>query len=289
MKSWKNRRNTYWIFIATVFGLIFPSNQTNNYKNIIGLLLCWILYWFCFFYNNQEVEEQERREKEEHQKRVELELAKKERERIEKEKKAQQFYELIECPKIINYIMAKYNRDWEKDLYPKDAKSHLYAIKLRIQSEIEDKKRDIYNYKITIEQLNTLKQMHSSQYEKSKINSKIDGYQNCIIMCQEAIKNIPLKYKHRVDYYQNQIEQYKNQCREYVQKADELLLNSPEEIIKAIDYHLRKIEQIRRKLIENNNYNNNESWIKREEEKLPYLLQAKLDAIDSINRKKELI
>ena len=39
MKSWKNRRNTYWILVATVFGLVFPSNQTNYYKNIIGLIL----------------------------------------------------------------------------------------------------------------------------------------------------------------------------------------------------------------------------------------------------------
>ena len=59
MKSWKNRRNTYWILVATVFGLVFPSNQINYYKNFIGLILCWALYWFCFFCNNREVEEQE--------------------------------------------------------------------------------------------------------------------------------------------------------------------------------------------------------------------------------------
>lgn len=286
MKSWKNKRNTYWIFIITVFGLIFPSNQTNNYKNIIGLLLCWTLYWLCFFYNNQEVEEQERREKEEHQKRVELELAKKERERIEKEKKAQQFYELIECPKIINYIMAKYNRDWEKDLYPKDAKRQLYNIKLKIKSEIEDEKRNIHNYKFSIEQLNTLKQMYNSQYEKTKINNRINGYQNCILLCQENIKNIPKKYENKINYYQNQIDQYKIQCQKYTQKADELLLNSPEEIIRAIDCHLRGIGQVKNKSVENSCYGNNKPWIKYEEEKLPYLLQAKLDAINKINRKR---
>ena len=288
MKSWKNRRNTYWILIATIFGLVFPSNQTNYYKNFIGLILCWGLYWFCFICNNREVEEQEKKEKEEHQKQVEIELIKKEKERIKKEKKAQEFYELIECPKIINYIMAKYDRSWEKDLYPKDARYYLNDIKRQIESEIENEKRNICNYETTIKQLKELRQMHSSQYEQAKIDDKISGYLYCIDKCQEHIKNIPNKYNFRIEFYQEKIDAYKDQCIEHEQKANELLLNSPKEIIKAIDCYLSKIEEMKKKPKKNNRYGSNNKQVKNEEVKLPYLLEAKLDAINRI-KKMEII
>jgi len=287
MKSWKNRRNTYWIFIATVFGLIFPSNQTNNYKNIIGLLLCWALYWFCFFYNNQEVEEQERREKEEHQKRIELELAKKERERIEKGKKAQQFYELIECPKIINYIIAKYNKDWEKDLYPRDARYHINDIKRRIKSDIEFEERKIRIHEDYIKKLENLKKKTKSLSKQNELNDKIEASQFIINRCHEHIKGIPKKYDDRISLYQDQIERYKNQCREYEQKANELLLNSPEEIIKAINCYLCKIKRIKYSSLKNG-YNDKNTWVKNKEEKIPYLLQAKSDAINRIKQMKKI-
>ena len=282
MKSWKNRRNTYWILVATVFGLVFPSNQTNYYKNFIGLILCWALYWFCFFCNNRKVEEQEQKEKEEQKKHIELELVKKEREQIKKEKKAQEFYELIECPKIINYIMAKYDRSWEKDLYPKDARYHLNDIKRQIESEVENEKRNIRNYEITIKQLKELRQMHSSQYEQAKIDDKINGYQYRIDKCQNHIKNIPEKYNFWIKFYQEKINSYKYQCKKYGQKANELFLNSPEEIIKAIDCHLNKVKKAKEKYKKDNCYSGNDNWIKKEEIKLPFLLKAKLDAINKI-------
>ena len=288
MKSWKNRRNTYWILIATVFGFMFSGNQTNHYKNFIGLIFCWALYLFCFVRNNQEVEKQEQREKEEHQKIIKKELEKKEKEQIEKEKKAQEFYELVEYPKIINYIMAKYDRSWEKDLYPKDAKYHLNDIKRQIESEIENEKRNICNYKITIEQLKELKQMHSSQYEQVKIDDKINGYLYCIDKCQEHIKNIPNKYNFRIEFYQEKIDACKDQCIEHEQKANELLLNSPEEIIKAIDCYLSKIEEIKKKPRKNSRYGSNNKWVKNEEVKLPYLLEAKLDAINRIKKMEKI-
>lgn len=281
MKSWKNRRNTYWIFIATVFGLMFPSNQTNHYKNLIGLAFCWMLYLFCFIRNNQEVEEQEQREREEHQKRVKLELIKKEKEEIKKQKEKKWFYEHTECPKIISYIMDKYNRDWEQDLYPRNARYHINDIKRKIKAEIDNEKRTIRNNEITIEQLKTLKEMHSTQYEKNKIDDKIDRCQWCINRCKENIKTIPQKYEYRITFYQDDIERYKDQCRKHEQKANELLQNSPEEIIKAIDCHLHKIEEVKQRSLKSR-YDDRDIWVKREEEKLPYLLQAKLDAIDKI-------
>lgn len=281
MKSWKNRRNTYWILLATVFGFIFPGNQISYYKNLIGLSLCWLLYIICYIYNNNEVYKQEQKEKQEHQKQVELESIKKEKARIKKEKEAQWFYESIECPKIISYIMDKYNRDWEKDLYPSDIRYHINDIKRRIIGEIDNEKRSIRNYEITIEQLKSLRQMYSSQYEKTKINNKINGYQYCIDRCKEHIKNIPQKYEHRIAFYQERIEIYKDQCREHEQKANELLQNSPEEIIKAIDCHIMKIEKVKQQPLKSR-YDDRDMWVKREEEKLPYLLQAKIDAINKI-------
>ena len=264
MKSWKNRRNTYWILIATIFGLVFPSNQTNNYKNIIGLLLCWTLYWFCFFHNNQEVEEQERKEKEEHQKRIKLELAKREREYIEKEKKKQEFYKLVECPKIINYIMVKYNRDWEKDLYPIDARYHINDIKRRIKSDIEFKNKEICNCNNAIKRIEDLKRKTRFHYKCEELDRRIKAYQSVIDNCQEHIKNISEKQKQQIVFYQNQIERYKEQCRKLERKANNLLQNSPEDLIKAIDYYLKEIEETHK------------------EEKIPYLLQAKSDAINRI-------
>lgn len=282
MKSWKNRRNTYWILIATAFGLLFPGNQASHYRNLIGLVFCWALYLFCFVRNNREVEEQEQREKEEQQKRVEVELAKKEKERALKKKKDQWFYESIECPKIIKCIMDKYNRDWEKDLYPRDARYHLNDIKRQIESEVENEKRNIRNYEITIEQLKELRHMHSSQYEQAKIDDKINGYLYCIDKCQEHIRDIPNRYNSRIEFYQEKIDGYKDQCREHEQKANELLLNSPEEIIKAIDCHLSRVEEVKKKPKKNSRYGSNDKWVKNEEAKLPYLMQAKLDAIDRI-------
>lgn len=288
MKSWKNRRNTYWILVATVFGLVFPSNQINYYKNFIGLILCWTLYWFCFFHNNREVKKQEQKEREEQKKRIELELVKKERERIKKEKENQWFYESVECPKIINYIMAKYNRDWEKDLYPKDARYRLNDIKRQIESEIENEKRNIRNYEIMIKQLKELKQMYSSQYEQAKIDDKINGYLYCIDKCQKHIKNIPNRYNFKIKFYQEKIDAYKDQCIEYEQKANELLLNSPEEIIKAIDCYLSKIEKVKKKPKKNSHYGGNNKWVKNKEAKLPYLLEAKLDAINKIKKMEKI-
>lgn len=281
MKSWKNRRNTYWIFIATIFGLIFPSNQTNHYKNFIGLTLCWALYWICFIYNNREVEKQEQKEREEYQKKVELELIKKEKEQIAKEKKEQELYELIECPKIINYIMAKYNKDWEQNLYPKNSRIHIAFIKKQIEADIEHEKIDIRNYKNAIEKIEDLKRKTRFHYKCEELNRKINSYQIAINYCQENIKNIPKKYEHRIAFYQNEIERYKDQCRKYEQKANNLLQNSPEEIIRAVDCHLKKIEEVKQRPLKNY-YDDKDTWIKREEEKLPYLLQAKLDATNRI-------
>ena len=282
MKSWKNRRNTYWILLATVFGLTFPSNQVNHYKNFIGLILCWGLYWFYFICNNKEVEKQEQKEKEEYQKRIELELIKEKKEQIEKEKKIQNFYKLIECPKIIDYIMDKYNRDWEKDLYPKDARYHLDNIKRQIESEIENEKKNIYNHEIKIKQLKEQKQIHSLQYEQAKIDDIINEHQYYINKHQEHIKNISNKYNYKIDFYQEKINNYKEQCKKHEQKANELLLNFPKEIIKAVDCHLNKIEEVKKKSKKDTRYGNNDNWIKNEEAKVPYLLQAKLDAIDRI-------
>lgn len=284
MKSWKNKRNTYWILIATIFGLVFPSNQTNYYKNIIGLILCWGLYWFCFFCNNREVEEQEQKEKKEHQKQIEIELAKKERERIKKEKEAQEFYKLIECPQIINCIMAKYNRDWEKDLYPRDARYHIIDIKRKIESDIKFEEMKIFSNKNAIKRIEDLKKKTRFHYRCEELDKRIKIYQSEINRYQEHIKNIPKKYEQRISYYQNQIEQYKDQRREHEQRANELLLNSPEEIIRAVDCYLRKIEKNKRSSLKNH-YNEKNTWIKREEEKLPYLLQAKLDATNRIKEK----
>ncbi|HII08661.1 MAG TPA: hypothetical protein HA355_03620 [Methanosphaera sp.] len=281
MKSWKNRRNTYWILIATVFGLIFSGNQTNHYKNFIGLIFCWVLYLFCFVRNNQEVEKQEQREKEEHQKIVKKELEKKEKEQIEKEKKAQEFYELVEYPKIINYIMAKYNKDWEQNLYPQNSRIHIAFIKKQIEADIEHEKIDIRNYKNAIEKIEDLKRKTRFHYKCEELDRKINSYQIAINYCQENIKNIPKKYEHRIAFYQNEIERYKDQCRKYEQKANDLLYNSPQEIIKAVDCHLKKIEEVKQRPLKSY-YDDRDIWIKREEEKLPYLLQAKLDATNRI-------
>ena len=281
MKSWKNRRNTYWILLATAFGLMFPGNQASHYKNLIGLLFCWALYLFCFVRNNQEVEEQERREKEEQQKRVELELAKKEKEKAKKEKRDQEFYELIECPRIISYIMDKYNREWEHDLYPRDARYHINDIKRQIKADIEHEEREIRNYENAIEGIEDLKKKTRFRYKCEELDGKIEAYQFVIDRCQEHIKEIPKRYEHRIAFYQDDIERYKDQCREHEQKANELLRNSPEEIIKAIDCHLHKIEEVKQRPLKSR-YDDRDTWVKREEEKLPYLLQAKLDAIDRI-------
>lgn len=281
MKSWKNRRNTYWIFIATVFGLMFPSNQTNHYKNLIGLVSCWMLYLFCFIRNNQKVEEQEQREREEHQKRVKLELIKKEKEEIKKQKEKKWFYEHTECPKIISYIMDKYNRDWEQDLYPRDARYHINDIKRKIKAEIEFKEREIQIHNDYINRLEELKKKTKSLSKQKELNEKISASQFVINRCQEHIKDIPQKYEHRITFYQNDIERYKDQCQEYEQKANELLQNSPEKIIKAINCHLKKIEEVKQRPLKSC-YDDRDTWVKREEEKLPYLLQAKLDAKNRI-------
>ena len=283
MKSWKNRRNTYWILLATIFGFIFPGNQINYYKNLIGLSLCWLLYIICYIYNNNEVYKQEQKEKQEYQKQVELESVKKEKARIKKEKEAQWFYELIECPKVINYIMAKYNRDWEKDLYPSDARYHINDIKRKIKSDIEFEEMKICNNKNAIERIKDFKKKTRSHYKCKELDRRIDTYQYEINRCQEHIKDIPKRYKQWINYYQNQIEQYKNQCQEQEQKANELLQNSPEEIIKAINCHLKKIEEVKQRPLKSR-YDDKNKWVKREEEKLPYLLQAKLDAIDRIKK-----
>lgn len=281
MKSWKNRRNTYWILLATAFGLMFPSNQTNYYKNFIGLLFCWTLYLFCFIRNNQEVKEQEQREREEYQKRIELELIKKEKERIKKEKRDKEFYELVKCPKIIDYIMTKYNKDWEQDIYPRDAKYHINDIKRKIKADIAFKEKEIHNYNETITRIENLKQKTKYHYKCEELDKEIKIYQSIIEKCQEDIKNIPQKYEHRIAFYQDDIERYKDQCREHEQKANELLQNSPEEIIKAINCHLHMIEEVKQRPLKSR-YGDRDTWIKREEEKLPYLLQAKLDAINRI-------
>lgn len=287
MKSWKNRRNTYWILVATVFGLVFPSNHVGYYKNLIGLFLCWGLYWYCYICNNREVENQEQKEKEEYQKQIELELIKKEQE-IEREKqKEQSYYELVECPKIINYIMNKYNRDWEKDLYPCDAKYHINDIKRKIKSNIEFEKREIHNYKNAIKVLEDIKRKTKSQSRQTELDNKINIYQTIINNCQKRINNISQKYNSQIIFYQDKIDLYKKQCKENERKADDLLFNSPEEIIKAIDCYLNKIEKIKKELIKNGNYDNEQQWIKQEEEKLLYLYQAKLDAINRIKTKKE--
>ena len=287
MKSWKNRRNTIWILIATAFGLVFPGNQASHYRNFVGLVFCWALYWFCFFRNNREVEEQEQREEEERQERIKQELEKREKERIKKEEKEKEFYELVECPKIIRYILDKYNRDWEKDLYPRDARYHINDIKRKIKSDIEFEEMTIRNNKNAIEGIEDLKKKTRFRYKCEELNRRIDAYQSDINRRQEHIKDIPKRYEQRISFYQDQIERYKDQCREHEQRANELLLNSPEEIIRAVDCHLRKIEQVRNKPVENSRYGSNEPWIKREEEKIPYLLQAKLDAIDRIQKMKE--
>ncbi len=281
MKSWKNRRNTYWILLATAFGLMFPGNQASHYKNLIGLFFCWALYLFCFVRNNQEVEEQERREKEEHQKRVELELAKKEKEKEKKEERDKEFYELIECPKIISYIMDKYNRDWEQDLYPRDARYHINDIKRQIKADIEYEEREIQIHNDYIKRLEELKEKTKSLSRQKELDEKKSASQFVIDRCQEHIKDIPKKYEHRIAFYQDDIERYKDQCREHEQKANELLRNSPEEIIKAIDCHLHKIEEVKQRPLKSR-YDDRDTWVKREEEKLPYLLQAKIDAIDRI-------
>ena len=281
MKSWKNRRNTYWILLATIFGLVFPGNQVSHYKNLIGLSLCWLLYIICYIYNNNELYKQEQKEKQEHQKQVELELAKKEKARIKKEKEAQWFYESIECPKIISYIMDKYNRDWEKDLYPSNARYHINDIKRKIKSEIEFKEREIQIHNDYINRLEELKKKTKSLSRQKELNEKISASQFVISKCQEHIKDIPQKYEHRIAFYQNDIERYKDQCQEHEQKANELLQNSPEEIIKAINCHLKKIEEVKQRPLKSR-YDDRDTWVKREEEKLPYLLQAKLDAKNRI-------
>ncbi len=285
MKSWKNRRNTYWILVATVFGLVFPSNQINYYKNFIGLILCWALYWFCFFCNNREVEEQEQKEKEERQKQIELELVKKEKEQIRKEKENQWFYESVECPKIIDYIMAKYNRDWEKDLYPRDARWHLNDIKRKINSDIEFQKREIRSCKNAIIRLENLKNKIKSKSKQKEYNETIKKYQFKINNCQKNIEDIPEKNSFWISFYQDDIERYKDKCREFEQKANDLLENSPYEIIKAVDCYLRKIEGVKQRPLKNR-YDDRDTWVKREEEKIPYLLQAKSDAINETKKRK---
>lgn len=286
MKSWKNRRNTYWILVATVFGLMFPSNQTNYYKNFIGLILCWGLYWFCFFCNNREVEEQEQREREEHQKCIELERIKKEKERIKKEKENQWFCESVEYPKIINYIMIKYNRDWEKDLYPQNARWHLNDIKRKINSDIEFQKREIRSCKNTIIRLENLKNKIKSKSKQEEYNETIKKYQLIISNCQKNIEDIPEKNSFWISFYQNDIERYKDKCREFEQKANDLLQNSPEKIIKAVDCHLKKIEEVKQRPLKSY-YDDRDIWVKREEEKIPYLLQAKSDAVNIIKEKEK--
>lgn len=283
MKSWKNRRNTYWILIATVFGLLFPGNQTSHYKNLIGLFLCWVLYLFCFICNNQEVKEQEQREEEEHQKYIKRELEKKEKEKIKKEKRDKRFYELVECPKIINYIMVKYNRDWEQDLYPSDARYHINNIKRQIKTDIEYEEREIQIHNNYIKRLEELKKKTKSLNKQKELDEKISASQFVISRCQEHIKDIPQKYEHRIAFYQDSIERYKDQCREHEQKANELLQNSPEEIIKAIDCYLHKIEEVKQRPLKSR-YDDRDTWIKREEKKLSYLLQAKSDAINRIKK-----
>lgn len=281
MKSWKNRRNMYWILLATAFGLIFPSNQTNYYKNLIGLIFCWMLYLFCFIRNNQEVKEQEQREREKYQKRVELELIRKEKEEIKKQKEKKWFYEHTECPKIISYIMDKYNRDWEQDLYPRDARYHINDIKRQLKGDIEYEERKIQIHNDYIKRLEKLKEKTKSLSRQKELDEKISASQFVIDRCQEYIKDIPQKYEHRIAFYQDEIERYKDQCRDHEQKANELFQNFPEEIIKAIDCHLHMIEEVKQRPLKSR-YGDRDTWIKCEEEKLPYLLQAKLDAINRI-------
>lgn len=285
MKSWKNRRNTYWILIATVFGLVFPSNQTNYYKNFIGLILCWGLYWFCFICNNREVEEQEQRKREEHQKCIELELIKKEKERIKKEKENQWFCESVEYPKIIDYIMIKYNRDWEKDLYPQNARCHLNDIKRKINSDIKFQKREIRSCKNAIIRLENLKNKIKTKSKQEEYDEAIKKYQFIISNCQKNIENIPKKNDFWISFYQDDIERYKDKCRKFEQKANDLLQNSPEKIIKAVDCHLKKIEEVKQRPLKSY-YDDRDTWVKHEEEKIPYLLQAKSDAINIIKKRK---
>lgn len=286
MKSWKNRRNTYWILVATVFGLVFPSNQTNYYKNFIGLILCWGLYWFCFICNNREVEKQEKKEKEERQKQVEIELIKKEKERIKKEKENQWFCESVEYPKIIDCIMIKYNRDWEKDLYPRDARWHLNDIKRKINLDIEFQKREIRSCKNAIIRLENLKNKIKSKSKQEEYDETIKKYQFKINNCQKNIEDIPKKNSFWISFYQDDIERYKDKCREFEQKANDLLQNSPKKIIKAVDYHLKKIEEVKQRPLKSR-YDDRDTWVKHEEEKIPYLLQAKSDAVNIIKEKEK--
>lgn len=183
--------------------------------------------------------------------------------------------------------MVKYNRDWEKDLYPRDARYHINDIKRRIKSDIEFEERKICIHEDYIKKLENLKKKTKSLSKQNELNDKIEASQFIINRCHEHIKSIPKKYDDRISLYQDQIERYKNQCREYEQKANELLLNSPEEIIKAINCYLCKIKRIKHSSLKNG-YNDKNTWVKNKEEKIPYLLQAKSDAINRIKRMKKI-
>ena len=131
-----------------------------------------------------------------------------------------------------------------------------------------------------------MKNKIKSKNKQEEYDEAIKKYQFIISNCQKNIENIPKKNDFWISFYQDDIERYKDKCREFEQKANDLLQNSPEKIIKAVDCHLKKIEEVKQRPLKSY-YDDRDTWVKREEEKIPYLLQAKSDAVNIIKEKEK--
>lgn len=264
MKSHINRKNTYWIFLATIFGLVFPSNWTSNYRNFIGLLFCLELYFISFAYNNHQVEKQEQQEKEKCQRYIGEKQNKEQKQQAKKEKQKEEYNQIFIYPQIISYLLAKYKRDWKTN----EKINKKYLIK-----QLNNKKREKLKYpqknieicQSVIVELERLKGLTKNQYTKKQeeLNHKIEIQLSHIRSYQQQIIQINKDYLQDLKQCQFEIHHIIIQYKTYEKKANELLENSPKILIDAIDYYLTTPHNL-------------------EENK--YLLQARTDAENKIKK-----
>lgn len=237
MKSWKNRRNTYWIFIATIFGLIFPSNHIGYYKNLIGLFLCWGLYWYCFICNNHEVEKQEQKKEIEKKKYSNI-LYKKIELKRQNEKQNQLIYIEKKYMEIIRCIFAKYDTNWQGNKIS-NIKYQLQFLENQRQNSIDLQMKMITLYDSSIKRLKNKGKRYNNK-KQLDINKEIENYLSCIATCQKNIISINQDYNLKSKKYYEQLEYYEKQRKQQENKINELLNSIPDEVLKAIEWYLNQ-------------------------------------------------
>ena len=281
MKSWKNRRNTFWIILATVFGIVLPGNQFNNYINLRGLVWCWIVYLIFFVIHNKEVQRDEEKYNQAVLRQKEEIRKKEEQEKKKEEERNQTLKELTYYPIIIRNLLIKYRREWESNKYPIDALMHINTLKTKRDNNIELEEKDIERYKAKIEYYKNKKGISNIGDEQ-----KIEAYKNRIEMCKRCIDRYKEAYKKDVVFYQEQIDRYKDQCRKQEKEANELLETKPVDVIEAIDWRMKCIKETEEELQKAEGYKakNIKRTLEEFNEEIPYLHQAKLDAIEKITR-----